>query len=260
MIDWLYTLPELSVLGLTILILVALIVFLPRLIRHIPGLAPSDAHSDFVLRMQATLFTMTSLVLAFTLVQADINFRQADALVSSEAARIDQLDRLLTRYGSDQARAVRPMLKAYAQSIVDREWPAMLRDKGDRTTDQAFAPISRHILALNPTSNRETLIMGEMLKSLDAIADLRASRLNIVTVALPLLYWYVVLFAVAMLIFVSCTIQQTAFRAIILSAQAAVVGAFLGFVFVMDQPFKGDGAVDPDAIVRVIARMQARSE
>lgn len=260
MIDWLYTLPELLLLVLPVSILVLLIVFLPKVIHRIPGLAPSDANTDFVLRMQATLFTMTSLVLTFTLVQADINFRQADALVSSEAARIDQLDRLLARYGDQAARGVRPLLRAYAQSIVDREWPAMLHERGANETGQAFAPVSRRILALNPTSNRETLIMGEMLKALDAIADLRASRLNITTIGLPLLYWYVVLFAVAMLIFVSCTIQQTPFRTAVLAAQAAVVGAFLGFVFVMDQPFKGETAIGPDAIVQVIARMQARSE
>jgi hypothetical protein len=259
-IDWLYTLPESLILVIPVTILVLLIVFLPRLIRRIPWLPPSDANSDFVLRMQATLFTMTSLVLTFTLVQADINFRQADGLVSSEAARIDQLDRLLTRYGNDEAREVRPLLRAYARSIVDRDWPAMLMDQGDRETGRAFAPISRHILAMNPASNRETLILGEMLKSLDAIADLRASRLNMVSLALPDIYWQVVLFAVAMLIFVSCTIRQTPFRTTVLAAQAAVVGAFLGFVFDMDQPFKGQTAVSPDAIVQVLRRMETRTE
>lgn len=260
MIDWLYTLPEKLLLVLPGTVLVLLIVFLPKLVRRIPRLAPTDANTDFVLRMQATLFTMTSLMLTFTLVQADINFRQADSLVTSEAARIDQLDRLLVRSGDPSVRAVRPLLHAYARAIVDNDWPAMLGNNTDNSAGQFFSPLSRRVLAIRPTDNRETLIMGEMLKALDGIADLRAARLNIATIALPLLYWYVVLFAVAALIFVSSTIEQTFFRTTVLAIQAAVVGAFLGFVFVMDQPFKGEGAVSPDAIVQVIARMQSRTE
>ncbi|SJZ77828.1 Protein of unknown function [Enhydrobacter aerosaccus] len=260
MIDWLYTFPELLLLILPVTTLVLLMVVLPRLIHRIPWLTPSDGNTDFVLRMQATLFTMTSLVLTFTLVQADINFRQADNLVSSEAAKIDQLDRLLTRYGDESARDVRPLLHAYARSIVEKEWPAMLKDKGDPETGKAFAPISRRILTINPTNSRETLILGEMLKALDTIADARASRLNMITIALPPIYWIVVCFAICMLLFVSSTIQQTPFRTTVLAAQAAVVGAFLGFVFTMDQPFKGETAIGPDAIVQVLARMEARTE
>ena len=104
MIDWIYSLAEPVTLALSVSILVALIVFLPRLVRRLRWMAPSDSNTDFAMRIQTTLFTMTSLVLTFTLVQADINFRQVDTLVAVEAARVEQLDRLLTRYGSYRGR------------------------------------------------------------------------------------------------------------------------------------------------------------
>jgi hypothetical protein len=259
MIDWLYGLPEPLLLAVSSAILVGLMVFLPALVRRLPGMAPNDANTDFVLRIQTTLFTMTSLVLTFTLVQADINFRQVDSLVSAEAARIEQFDRLLTRYGSAAAAMVRPLLRAYAQSIVNEEWPSML--SGDNgATGRTFAPISRRVLAISPAGGRESLIFAEMLKSLDAIAESRAARLNALSIGLPAIYWDVVLFAVAMLLFVSCAVERTAFRAIVLAAQAAVLGAFIGFVFVMDQPFKGQTAISPDTLVQVIARMERRTE
>ena len=93
MIDWIYSLAERVTLALSVSILVSLVVLLPRLVRRLPRMAPSDSNTDFAMRIQTTLFTMTSLVLTFTLVQADINFRQVDTLVSVEAARIEQLDR-----------------------------------------------------------------------------------------------------------------------------------------------------------------------
>lgn len=151
-------------------------------------------------------------------------------------------------------------LHAYAQSIVADEWPAMLRDRGNEATGRAFTPISRRVLAMTPSTTRQSLIFAELLKSLDSIAGSRAARLNSLSVGLPGIYWIVILFTIAMLLFVSSTIEQTRFRTIALACQTAVVGAFLGFVFIMDQPYKGQTAVDPEAIVRVIARMKARIE
>ncbi len=260
MIDWLYNLPEAALLVIPAATLALLVVFLPRFLQRLPWLAPSDANTDFVIRMQATLFTLTSLLLAFTLVQADINFRQADSLVAAEAARIDQFDRLLTRYGEQSARDVRPLLRAYALSIIHDEWPEMLNGNvnGNAATSAAFTPVSRHILAIDPETTRQGLILAEMLKSLDAIAEARAARLNTVGLGLPIIYWQVVLFALAGLIVVSCTIQQTAFRTSVLAIQVAVIGAFVGFVFIMDQPFKGDTAVGPDSFVQILARMERR--
>jgi hypothetical protein len=260
MIDWLYNLPEAAILAITIGVIVGLMILLPFAVRHIPWMRPNADNSDFVLRTQATLFTMTSLVLTFTLVQADINYRQSDTLVTNEASRIDQLDRLLTRYGDAEVARARTLLRAYATSLVKDEWPVMMDDRRSETTAQAFSALSRRILAIDPTNERQNLVLAEMFKTLDTMADVRAQRLSIVTIRLPPLYWWVVSLAVAMLLFVSSSIEQTPFRRTILCAQAAVVGGFLGFVFIMDQPFRGETAIQPDAISRSIERIDLRTQ
>jgi hypothetical protein len=260
MIDWLYHLPEPLIMALAAVLLAILSVALPRLVRRLPRLMPSDYNTDFVIRIQSPVFTMTSIVLAFTLVQADKNFREVETLVGTEAAQINQLDRLLTRYGDPQTVAVRPLLLAYARSIVNEEWPAMLRDHGNAATGLAFAPISRRVLAISPAEGRQSLIFAEMLRSLDAVAESRAARLNTLAIGLPAIYWEVMLFAVAVLMFVSSTIEQTPFRTAVLAAQMAVLGAFVGFVFLMDQPFKGDTAVTPKALSQVISLIEARRD
>lgn len=258
--DWLYSFPDLFILVSLAAILAAVIVGLPSLVRRLPWMTPGDANTDFVLRMQATLFTMTSLVLAFTLVEAETNFRKVDALVSTEASQLNRLDRLLTRYGDPAAEAVRPALLAYAQSIVTDEWPAMLKGIPSEKTRAAFAPISRGILSLDPQTNRQTMIYGEILRSFDAVAESRDARLAAVSVGLPAAYWQVVLFAVLMLLFISSTMERTPFRATVLAAQMAVIGAFLGFVFIQDQPFKGQMAVDANPIEQVINIIKGRKD
>lgn len=260
MIDWLYNLPEAAILIVTVGVIVGLMAVLPLAVRRIPWMTPSEQGTDFVVRTQATLFTMTSLVLTFTLIQADINYRQADALVATESSRIDQLDRLLTRYGDAEVAKARPLLRAYATSLVKDEWPIMLKDQRHDNTARTFAELSRRILEINPATERQNLVLAELFKTLDTMADVRAQRLSIVTIRLPSLYWWVVTLAIAMLLFVSSSIQQTSFRRTILCAQAAVVGGFLGFVFIMDQPFRGETAIQPDAIVKSIERMDTRTQ
>lgn len=256
--NWLYSFPDLFILISFAAFLVMVIFCLPFLVRRLPWMEPNDINTDFVLRTQATLFTMTSLVLAFTLVEAENNFRKADALVSTEASQLNRLDRLLNRYGDLAAEAIRPKLLAYAQSIVSDEWPAMLKGIPSEKTRAAFVPISRGILSLDPQSNRQTMIYGEILRSFDAVAESRDARLAAVSVALPAAYWQVVLFAVLVLLCVSSTVQRTPFRMTVLAAQMAVIGAFLGFVFIQDQPFKGQMAVDAEPIMHTISIFKER--
>lgn len=260
MIDWLYTIPEPLVLACAAVFMIVAMVILPHAVQRLPFMAPSDFNTDFVIRVQTTLFTMTSLVLAFTLVQADRNFREADALVQAEASQINSLDRLLTRYGDPGVTAIRPHLLAYAKSIVKDEWPAMLADRGSEKTQALYLPFAQDILAIEPVTARQIQIYAGMLKAVDAISEMRDRRLNSLSVALPGIYWQVVLFSVFMVVLVSSTIERTPFRMAVLAGQAAVLGAFVGFVFLMDAPFKGTTAVDTDSIVQAISRMEGRSK
>jgi len=41
---------------------------------------------------------------------------------------------------------------------------------------------------------------------------------------------------------------------------ADVVGGFLGFVFIMAQPFRGETAIQPEAISRTIERIETRTQ
>ena len=260
MTDWLYTIPEPLVMAWAAAIMIFAIVVLPRIVQRFSFMAPNDFNTDFVLRVQTTLFTMTSLVLAFTLVQADRNYRDADALVQVEASQINNLDRLLTRYGAPEVAAIRPDLLAYAKSVVKDEWPAMLIDRGSEKTRGLYVPFAQRITAIEPATPRQIQIYAEMLKALDVVSETRDRRLNSLSLGLPQIYWEVVLFSVLMVVLVSSTIEQTPFRIAVLASQAAVLGAFVGFVFLMDAPFKGTTSVDASSIVQTIARMEGRSK
>ena len=53
--------------------------FIPRVVQRVSFMRPNTGNTDFVLRIQSTLFSMASLVIAFTLVEAQSNSRKVDA-------------------------------------------------------------------------------------------------------------------------------------------------------------------------------------
>lgn len=258
MIDSLYALPDWALLLTWASALAVLLVLMSALVHRVPWLRPNADNSDFVLRLQATLFTITGFVVAFTLVEAISNLRKVDAVVSAEASSINRLDRLLLKYGHDSSQRVRPELLEYARSVVADEWPAMQRGASVKTQED-FADVSYGILALEPSPGWQTALYSEILRSYDAVAEARDARLGAVTVSLSAGFWQAITLAVLLLIFVSSTIERNTFRTIILGCQMAVLGTFIGFVFILDQPFKGRSAVKPQMIVQTIAVIESRT-
>lgn len=259
MIDLLYELPDILIILVFVAFFGGCVALLPRLLVLIPRVRPTAESTDFILRIQSTFFTMTAFVLAFTLVQAQANYRRIEGIVLSEASQINTLDRLLTRYGDPEVASIRPDLLAYAQSIVKDEWP--LLDTGDESpeTVKAFTKVAREVTGISAAPGRQASLYSEMLKSLDIISEMRDSRLGAARLALPVTYWIVVWLAMGVLVIASAMVVRTRYRTFFLTAQASVLGALMGVVFITDHPMKGQTSVGPDAIVRVIGSMKNRS-
>jgi hypothetical protein len=202
---------------------------------------------------------MVAFALAVTLVQAQANIRRIEALCATEAAYINSLDRMLARYGSAQADDIRPKLRAYVESIVRDEWPAMARGRDSNVTRERYAPVVLAIAAINPEPGRQATFYAEILKLVDEVAESREARIDAVAVSLPTVYWAAITLAMAVLVLAACAVEQTPFRTLFLAAQAAVLGAFIAIVFITDQPLKGQTSVGPDSLSRVLDVMPIRN-
>lgn len=259
MLQWLYSFPDLVISAFFVLATGLMFAGLPLLTRKVPLLAPNPANTDFVLRLQSTLFMLIGFALAVTLVQAQANVRRIEALCATEAALINSLDRLLARYGSPQADDARPRLRSYVESIVRDEWPAMKHGRESHATRELYTPVVTTIAAINPTSGRQATFYGEILKLLDEVAEAREARIDAAAVSLPTVYWAAIGLAMAVLLLAACAVEQTRFRTLFLAAQAAVLGAFIAIVFITDQPLKGQTSVGPDSLSGILDVMPIRN-
>lgn len=259
MFAWLSSLPDAVIVVGAIGVLGGLVVVIPLILRLLPITAPTPENTDFVMRIQGTLFAVSGFALAFALTEAQANYRRVDAQVTAEAAHVNNLDRLLARYGEPAVAAIRPVLLAYANSVATTEWTAMRRDQENEPTGLAFVPVARAITAIRPTDGRQVTLYAEMVRSIDSIMEARDARLEAMHTELPGIYWTVVLFALGILVLASSVIERTPFRNIALAAQMSVLGAFVGILFITDHPYHGQTSIGPDAMLKAISQMKTRA-
>lgn len=118
-----------------------------------------------MIAIQSGLVALSAIVLSFSLVLVITNYDHADENVAGEAARINDVDRLLHQYGDPKVKAIRADLKIYAKSILEDEWPKLQIQQEGSETAQLFANVADKIGQINPTTPRETVIYSELLKN-----------------------------------------------------------------------------------------------
>ncbi len=254
----LYSLPDLVIVLIFCGISGLVMAVVPRLVRRIAATTDDKDSVEFAVRAQGTLLSICTVVLAFALVQAQSNYRKVEELVASEAAHINQLDRLLARYGDPNAENIRQHLRTYAKSVVDDDWPELRRGGGSPNTRGLFGPISRGVLAISPQPGRQSTIHADMVKLADALAEAREARIQVAHEAVSPMFWRVIGGLLFLIVVLSCLMEPTLARTMGLCGQVVAVSALVALVFITDRPFMGQTSVGPDAIVKAISMIEAR--
>jgi hypothetical protein len=258
MLERLYELGDLWIIVIFSGTVVASFVLAPIIGNSLGWTADSKDRIDYVVRAQATIISFTALILGFSLIQVHGNLRKAEEFVEREAAQITVLNRQLLRYGDPRVSAMRDQLAAYANSIVKHEWPALRTGEESRETTEQMQALAQAIFSLDPAQGRQTTVYAEMLKSLDALVDLRAQRLAAAGLRLPSTFWYLALVLIVTTVGLSTMIDPLAHHTIGIAAQGFAIALLAALVFITDTPFMGDTSVQPTAFEKAMAQIKAR--
>jgi hypothetical protein len=215
--------------------------------------------ADLALNIHNSVSTLLALIIAFSLVQAVATYKQTEHIVRQEAVRMNNLDRLLVRYGNPELETVRKALREYAQSVVKDEWVEM--DKGHHSvkTDALFKPVSKGVIEIKPANPREVAIYNEMLKIADSLADSRNDRLDAAEFAIPNIFWILIGALLLLKTVLSAYADRSRSSDIVLAAQMAAFSSLLALTFFFDGPLSGDGAIKPTVIIEVIEAISTRT-
>jgi len=97
--NWIYRRTNVQILIILVIFSILYLGLIPRVLQSIPFFSPTEDSTRLGLSLFGSIITLSGLLIGFLLNQAQSNFREVQSLVSQEAGRINNLDRLLTRYG-----------------------------------------------------------------------------------------------------------------------------------------------------------------
>lgn len=252
MINWLHTLPNLSIgflivgFGLTISTLV------PLLIRWKFSLNPGE-HVAKGAEESFKLFTsVTMLLLAFCLVRVQGDHRTVEDLVAREATIIFKLNRALVGFGGDDAVMLRENLKLYAASTVDVEWPLLAQGLRSEATSDLLSLLVQGCRELDPKTPLQQLARAEVLGTLTQMSDVREARLSASRLSLPIYFWQALISATALLALFGWLQSPLPKMVAYVGGVTLGVSLLLTVLITTEGIFVGESRVTADAIVRIL--------
>ncbi|WP_114636182.1 DUF4239 domain-containing protein [Polynucleobacter necessarius] len=115
-------------------------------------------------------------------------------MVASEASQINNLDRLLLRFGDEYALQTRGDLKSYLECIINSEWPHLKAEQGCKNTHMLWRSISQKLFKLEPAFPKQVAIYSDILNLAGPIAGSREVRVDRSSQKLLTIFWIAIFF------------------------------------------------------------------
>lgn len=214
-------------------------------------LRPSEDRYAAALDGFKAIASILGVLVAFSLVQANSNVRLAEEQVAKEAALAQSLDRALLRSGREDFAAIRPLLDAYLHSRIEEEWPMLSHGDRSDATDEVFSRLSKAVRALSPADARQTTMYGEIIKSLDDMADMRELTIeesDPTAFSLGAFYWIAISAFCGIGFFLALFARPSLASVATLGAATSAVALMLAMLIIVDQPFQGETSVSPSPL------------
>lgn len=205
------------------------------------------AHNDRAGFILAVIGVIYAVLLAFVAIGVWERFQLAEARSYDEASAIATVYRDAGSFPS--AKDLRPLLRAYVQSVINVEWPRMERGDRSEISNALVVAADRQVRALPVATPRLANIQAQMLAAMDTALDDREARLTIDSSGINKLMWFVLLAGAVITVAFTYLFgfDQTLMQQLMIGALSLLIGLVLFLTLALDYPFRGGISVGPDA-------------
>jgi hypothetical protein len=243
-------------------LLVLIIVILPTLaamagpvvLRRWVGLEKLSINNEVAGFKFATVGVTYAVLLAFAVIVVWERFSAAEGDVAREAGAAAGVYRLIDGVEGESGAKLHAAMTAYLEGAVAGDWPAMQRGKGAEDVTRDLNALYATALAYRPTDARGAVLLGEILKQVDAVTEARRSRLVKAGGAVPDILWAVLCCGAAITIGFTFFFGAENLRAqcMMTGGLAVLILSGLLVIIAIDHPFSGGLKVGPEALVEVL--------
>jgi len=225
-------------------------------------LGPSGTCNDLVSYFFAGIGVFYGLALGLIAVATWENYTDIDGVVATEAAALASLYRDLDGYPQPMRGRLEEMMREYARLVIDKEWPAHKKGEALEDGDATLDRLEDEVMSFEPAKEREKIVQSEVLRSLDTVQEQRRLRLQAVPTGLPAALWSVVLVGALLNIVLTYLfwVENVRVHAILVGMLAIFIALLVFLTAAMDNPFRGEFSVSPDAFQSVLDNVMTRGK
>jgi hypothetical protein len=208
-----------------------------------------ENHSKLADLVHGSLLAFSVFVLALVLTEVRSNLGKADDAELREASVIARLNRDLKTVGTVDASAAGERVKDYVRSAISAEWTTLAQHEPalSEETDRAMASL---VAQVNKVATDNPEFANTLRGYLDKLEDLRQSRLESATKAVPPVFWWVMAVFIVGAMIMYGRHKLDAIGMTLIAFHMGAIGLVVALILVMDAPFRGETSVSPVALVR----------
>jgi hypothetical protein len=150
-------------------------------------------HNDLIGWQLGILGTTYAVILGFMLYTVWTAFGEAGTNVNLEANALRNVYRLAEGLPHDQRVMLEQQARAYADAVVERDWPEMARDRIPEESHRINQAMWRTLMSVKVATPSEITAEDHALYELSALTEHRRTRLLQSTYQLPTIFWCVLL-------------------------------------------------------------------
>ena len=230
---------------------------------------PADSRrpdNDVAGFIYAALGVIYAVLLALVVIAVWEKFQLANETVEQEDNALAEIFWLGHRIPEPEGVELQEFARAYAEDVIDEEWPLMEQGQAPLMTQVEETPagwaliddIRANLQEFQPRTQADEQLYAEGLDQVQRLADARRSRLVAAEEGIPGVLWSVLIFGgVAVIGFTYLFgLENTWAHRLMVVTLAAVIGLVLFTMGAMEHPFSGGARIGTGAFELVLERFE----
>lgn len=206
-----------------------------------------EHHAKLEELVHGSLLAFTVFTLALVLSDVRSNLGKTLDSTLREASVISRLDAELKGAGDSAAQTARQDLRRYAEAVVAHDWPSLGQPEPrlSAEADNALAALRASGRAAAKASPESASLINTFLTQIE---DYRFGRLESATKTVTNVFWWIIFAFLFGAMMMNGRHPVDLASASLIFLHMAGIGLVLALIVVMDQPFRGETSVPPDAL------------
>jgi hypothetical protein len=184
-------------------------------------------------------------------------YSEVDNKVGEEASALAACYRDVSSFPELKRAELQADLREYTRQVIDFAWPLQRRGIIPQNSAASLMAIQTHLASYEPATESQKMLHAEAYREFDRIVELRRLRLRTVVAGLPAPLWTVLLvgafISIALTWFFDMRSRSMHFWMTVMFS--GLLGLMIFLLAAMDNPFRGEISVGPEAFELVYEQL-----